>query len=101
MGIDIDFILGMGKVLSLLMVIVFIEGVVSGRPDGKWPGFLFASLIAVISVAVGLISHSFQYFMFMMVPTALCFFVYYVSRRNVARGGGFHPEEEEEEPIRR
>lgn len=97
MEFNIDFILDLGKTLSLLLVMVFIEGVISGRPDGKWPGLIFASFIAVVSVGVWLVSGSFQYFLFMMVPTALCFFVYFISRRNVAKGRGFHPEEEEEE----
>ena len=89
MGFDIDFMLELGKTLSLLFVIIFIEG------DGKWPGLLFASFIGVISIIVWAVSRSFQYFLFMLVPTAICFFVYYISRRNVAKGLGYHPEEEE------
>ncbi len=95
MDFDIDFMLELGKTLSLLFVIIFIEGVISGRPDGKWPGLLFASFIGVISIIVWAVSRSFQYFLFMLVPTAICFFVYYISRRNVAKGLGYHPEEEE------
>lgn len=97
MGLDIEFILSLGKTLSLLLVMVFVEGVISGRPDGKWPGLIFASFIALVSVFVWVISGSFQYFLFMMVPTGLCFLVYYVSRRNVAKGRGYHAEEEEED----
>ena len=90
-----DFLLEFGKTLSLLFVIIFVEGVISGRQDGKWPGLVFAIFIALVSVAVGLISRSVLYFLFMMVPTGLCFFVYYISRRNVANGGGYHREEDE------
>lgn len=95
MDFNIDFLLEFGKTLSLLFVIIFVEGVISGRPDGKWPGLFFASFIALVSVVVWLVSRSFQYFLIMMVPTALCFFVYYISRRNVAKGLGYHPEDEE------
>lgn len=95
MGFDIEFILALGKTLSLLFVIIFVEGVISGRPDGKWPGLVFASFIAAVSIVVGLVTRSYQYFLIMMVPTALCFLVYYVSRRNVAKGRGYHPDEDE------
>lgn len=96
MSFDIDFLLEIGKTLSLLFVIIFVEGVVSGRPDGKVPGLLFACFMALVSVAVWVVSGSLQYFLFMLVPTALCFLVYYVSRRNVAKGLGYHPEEFDE-----
>lgn len=95
MKIDIDFILAVGKTLSMLIVLVFIEGVISARPNGKWPGLAFAVLIAAVSVAVGLFSHSFAYFLFMLVPTTLCFLAYFVTRRNVAKGLAHNPEEEE------
>lgn len=92
---NLDFIFDVGQTLSLLFVIIFIEGVISGRPKGKWPGFLFACGMALITVIVGLVSKNFSYVLIMMVPTGLCFLVYFVSRRNVALGKGYRPEEED------
>ena len=91
---DMEFFMEIGKTLSLLFVMIFFEGVISGRKNGKWPGFLFATMIFVISIIVGVVNHSGLYFLFMMVPTAICYFVYFVSRRNVARGGGYQGDDQ-------
>lgn len=81
-----DFIFEVGQTVSLFLAIIFMEGVLSAKTKTIWPGLLFACVMLAISIAVGVIFQSRDYFFYMMVPTLLCFLAFFISRRNIAKG---------------
>ena len=83
---NIEFILALGKALSLVLCMVFIEGIVASRPTGKVIGLILPILMLVLSVWVFFMWKNAIYFILVFVPAALCWFIYYICRRSIKNG---------------
>lgn len=77
-----ETILSYGQVLSLFLVFVILEGVISAKTVSPWPGLVFAFGMVAFSAFLGFIFHDISFFWYMMIPTALCFIAYFVTRWN-------------------
>ena len=92
---DIEFILAVGKVISLVLCMVFIEGVVASRPNGKWPGVILPIIMVLLSIWVYLTWKNWIYFVLLFGPALLCWFIYYICRRSIKNGTALSLSEEE------
>lgn len=92
---DIEFILALGKVLSLVLCMVFIEGVVASRPNGKWTGVILPIIMMLLSIWVYFTWKNWIYFILVFGPALLCFFIYYICRRSIKIGTALTLSEEE------
>ncbi|KXL54144.1 hypothetical protein CLNEO_02420 [Anaerotignum neopropionicum] len=93
---DIDFILGVGKLISLVLCMVFIEGVVASRPNGKWTGLLLPVIMVMLSIWVFLTWKNFTYFILVFCPALLCCFIFYICRRSIKNGTALSLNQDEE-----
>lgn len=92
---DIEFFLAVGKVISLVVCMVFIEGIVASRPNGKWTGIILPVLMLVLSFWVFYMWENAIYFILVLVPALLCCFIYYFCRRSIKNGTALSLSEEE------
>lgn len=102
---DIEFILGLGKAFSLVIAMVFIEGIVSSKPGKKatyW-GLVLPVVMTGLSFIVYFASKLFAYFCFLIVPTILCWFIFFMCQRAVRNGTALslQLEDEEDEDLHR
>lgn len=94
---DIDFILGIGKCLSLVICMVFIEGVVASRVNAKWYGLILPTLITVLSLWIFAVWGNFIYFILVFGPALLCWFIYFMCRRSIKNGTALTMIDDEEQ----
>ncbi|WP_313528688.1 hypothetical protein [Anaerotignum sp.] len=94
---DIEFFLALGKVLSLVLCMVFIEGVVASRPNpnAKWTGLILPVIMVLLSIWVYFTWKNWIYFILVFGPALLCWFIYYVCRRSIKNGTALSLQEEE------
>lgn len=92
---DIEFILALGKVLSLVLCMVFIEGVVASRPNGRWTGVILPIIMMLLSIWVYFTWKNWIYFILVFGPALLCCFIYYICRRSIKTGTALTLSEEE------
>lgn len=92
---DIEFILGVGKLISLVLCMVFIEGVVASRPNGKWSGMLLPIFMVLLSVWVFFTWKNLVYFILVLIPAILCCFIYHICRRSIKNGTALSLNQEE------
>lgn len=92
---DVEFFLALGKVISLVLCMVFIEGIVASRPNGKGTGLILPILMLVLSIWVFFMWKNAIYFILVFVPAALCWFIYYICRRSIKNGTALSLNEEE------
>ncbi|MDD3393525.1 MAG: hypothetical protein EOM28_07340 [Clostridia bacterium] len=92
---DIEFILAIGKVISLILCMVFIEGVVASRLNGKWTGMLLPTIMVLLSVWVLATWRNGIYFLLVLAPALLCWFIYFMCRRSIKNGTALCLQEEE------
>ncbi|MGN0135336.1 hypothetical protein [Anaerotignum sp.] len=78
----LETILGYGQMISLFAVFIIMEGVISAKTVSPWPGLIFAFGMIAFSVFMGIAFDDIHFFGYMMVPTALCFVAYFVTRWN-------------------
>lgn len=93
--LNIDFFLALGKVISLVLCMVFIEGVVASRPNGKWTGIILPVFMLVLSIWVLFMWKNAIYFILAFAPAVLCWFIYYICRRSIKNGTALNLKEEE------
>lgn len=92
---DVEFILGIGKLISLVLCMVFIEGVIASRPNGKWLGILLPIFMVLLSVWVLFTWKNFVYFILVFAPALLCCFIYHICRRAIKNGTALSLSQEE------
>lgn len=92
---DIEFILAIGKVISLVLCMVFIEGVVASRLNGKWTGMVLPMIMVLLSVWVLATWRNGIYFILVFAPALLCWFIYFMCRRSIKNGTALCLQEEE------
>ncbi len=92
---NVEFFLALGKVISLVLCMVFIEGVVASRPKGKWIGMILPVLMLLLSVWVFFTWKNTLYFIFVFAPALLCWFIYYICRRSIKNGTALSLQEDE------
>ncbi len=66
---DIEFCLAVGKVISLVVCMVFIEGVVASRPNGKWTGAILPVFMLLLSFWVFFMWKNAIYFILVLAPS--------------------------------
>ena len=93
---NIDFFLALGKVISLVLCMVFIEGVVASRLNGKWTGMILPVIMLVLSVWVFFMWKNAIYFALVFAPALLSWFIYYICRRSIKNGTALSCMEDEE-----
>lgn len=81
--IDMDFIVALGHALSLLVLVIFTEGVIAMRQNAKWTGLILPFIL--LGIAVALIFVEKVYFGYMMIPVVLSFATYFFSRNLVEK----------------
>ena len=100
----LEIVLSYGQVLSLFLVFVIFEGVISAKTVSPWPGLVFAFGMVALSALIGFIFHDIHFFGFMMVPTALCFLAYFFTRwnrrKNIKKGLHYNEDGLIEEEIK-
>jgi hypothetical protein len=92
---DIEFILGVGKLISLVVCMVFIEGVVASRPNGKWIGLILPIIMVLLSIWILLTWKNWVYFILVFSPALLSWFIFYVCRRSIKNGTALGLNQEE------
>jgi len=80
-----DVILEYGQTVSLLLVLIVMEGVIAAKSVTPWPGLLYAFGMVIFSILMGIGFHDVHFFGYMMIPTLLCFVVFFFTRRNRRR----------------
>lgn len=91
---NVEFFLALGKVLSLVLCMVFIEGVVASRTNGKLTGLILPALMVLLSVWVYSTWKNWIYFILVFGPALLCWFIYFICRRSIKNGTALQLEEE-------
>lgn len=94
---DIDFILGIGKYISLIGCMVFIEGIVASRLNAKWLGIILPCMLMVLSLWIFVMWKNFVYFSLVFAPAMLGWFIYFMCRRSIRNGTALTLCEDEEE----
>lgn len=83
-------ILSYGQMVSLFLVLVLFEGMIAAKSEGPVPGLIFIGLVFLLAIGVGIGFGEFTYFLFMLVPVAMCFLAFYIARKtrakNIAKG---------------
>jgi len=92
---DIEFILDVGRVISLVLCMVFIEGVVASRPNLRWSGLILPIIMTLLSVWVYFTWKNWIYFILVFGPALLCWFIYFMCRRSIKNGTALSLREEE------
>lgn len=94
---DVEFILAVGKASSIVIAMVFIEGIVSSRPNSssKWIGIILPVIMTFVSVWVYVTWNDFTYFLFVFGPALLCWFIYFICQRSLKNGTAVSLNEEE------
>ena len=92
----LETVFAYGQMISLFLVFVVVEGFVAAKSESPWPGIVFIGIIFALAVGMGLYFHDLSFFGFMMVPVALCFLAFFLSRKNRAKNieKGLHYNEE-------
>lgn len=93
---DMDFILALGKTISLVVCMIFIEGVIASRPKAQYTGLILPVLMLLLSVWVYATWHNWIYFIMVFGPALLCWFIYYICRRSLRNGSALTLQEDEE-----
>ena len=78
-----DFIVALGHALSLLVLVVFTEGVIAMRQSAKWTGLILPFILTIIAVVLLFVEK--VYFGYMMLPVVLAFATYFFSRSLVEK----------------
>ena len=92
---DIEFILGVGKLLSLVVCMVFIEGVVASRPNGKMFGLILPIFMLLLSIWTLATWKNWVYFILVFSPALLSWFIFYICRRSIKNGTALGLNQEE------
>lgn len=83
-------ILSYGQLISLFLVLMLFEGVIAAKTDTAKPGLIFIGLVFLLAIAVGVGFGEFIYFVFMLIPVAMCYLAFYIAKRtrrkNIEKG---------------
>ncbi|MBR4283372.1 MAG: hypothetical protein IKT48_01520 [Anaerotignum sp.] len=77
-----EIILSYGQTLSLYLVFVIMEGMISAKSETAVPGLVFIGLTLLLGVGLGFIFHDIGFFFYMLVPAVLSLIAFYFTRRN-------------------
>ncbi len=85
-----EIILSYGQTLSLYLVFVIMEGMISAKsetavPGLVFPGLVFIGLTLLLGVGLGFIFHDIGFFFYMLIPAVLSLIAFYFTRRNRRR----------------
>ena len=98
-------ILSYGQLISLFLVLVIFEGMIAAKSETGKPGLVFIGLIFLLAIGVGVYFREFTFFLFMLIPVAMCLVAYYISRRtrakNIAKGAVYNADGLIEEELKK
>ncbi|MBQ9092158.1 MAG: hypothetical protein IJY52_07825 [Anaerotignum sp.] len=87
-------ILSYGQLISLFLVLMIFEAMIAAKSETAKPGLVFIGLTVLLAVFVGYYFGDFHFFLFMLIPVAMCFLAFYIARRqrakNIARGAVYN-----------
>ena len=91
-----EVILSYGQTLSLFLVFVIMEGMISAKSESPVPGLVFILLTVLTGVGLGFIFHDIGFFFYMLVPAVLSLIAFFFTRRNRRKNieKGMHYNEE-------
>ena len=83
----LEVVLSYGQMISLFLVFVIFEGMIAAKSETAKPGLVFIFLLAVF---VGVMFHDISFFVFMLIPVAMCLIAFFIARKtrekNIAKG---------------
>ena len=83
-------VLSYGQLISLFLVLMLFEGMIAAKTETAKPGLIFIGLVFLLAIGVGIGFGEFIYFVFMLIPVAMCYLAFYIARRtrakNIERG---------------
>ena len=86
----LEVVLSYGQMISLFLVFVIFEGMIAAKSETAKPGLVFIFLVFLLAVFVGVIFHVISFFVFMLIPVAMCLIAFFVARKtrekNIAKG---------------
>jgi len=68
----LEVVLSYGQMISLFLVFVIFEGMIAAKSETAKPGLVFIFLVFLLAVFVGVIFHDISFFVFMLIPVAMC-----------------------------
>jgi len=91
-----EVILSYGQMFSMFLVLMIFEGVIAAKTESNWPGLIFMLLIVLLGAGMSYAYHDFSFFLYMMIPVAMCLCAFIFSKRsrkkNIARGARYNEE---------
>ena len=86
----LEVVLSYGQMISLFLVFVIFEGMIAAKSETAKPGLVFIFLVFLLAVFVGVIFHDISFFVFMLIPVAMCLIAFFIARKtrekNIAKG---------------
>lgn len=83
-----------GQMLSIFLVLFCIEAVIAAKSEKSTPGLLFLGAVFLLAIFVGWFFHEFMFFVYMLIPVALCACGFgiarYVRKRNLEKGAVYN-----------
>ena len=87
-------ILSYGQLISLFLVLMLFEGMIAAKTETNNPGLIFIGLVFLLAIGVGIGFGEFAYFLFMLIPVAMCYLAFYIAKRtrskNIAKGAVYN-----------
>ena len=84
----LEVVLSYGQMISLFLVFVIFEGMIAA--ETAKPGLVFIFLVFLLAVFVGVMFHDISFFVFMLIPVAMCLIAFFIARKtrekNIAKG---------------
>ena len=78
----LEVVLSYGQMISLFLVFVIFEGMIAAKSETAKPG--------LVAVFVGVMFHDISFFVFMLIPVAMCLIAFFIARKtrekNIAKG---------------
>jgi len=94
---DMELILGLGKFISLVSCMVFIEGLAASRPTKKatYYGLILPIIMTAVTIGTHMVWREWIYTVLVLVPSILCWTIYYFCRRSIRNGTALSLQEDE------
>ena len=81
----LEVVLSYGQMISLFLVFVIFEGMIAAKSETAKPVLVF-----LLAVFVGVMFHDISFFVFMLIPVAMCLIAFFIARKtrekNIAKG---------------
>ena len=81
----LEVILSYGQTISLFLVFMIFEAVIAAKSETAKPGLVFIGLVFLLAVGLGFLFKDITFFLYMLIPVALCFIAFFIARKTRAR----------------